>query len=167
MNARMQSALSFIPADHRDTWVSMAMAIKSECGESGFDIWNDWSQTADNYHAASARSVWKSCKGAGVTVGSLFHEARAHGWRDDEKHEKPSQELLQARQRASAERLTHEGVEREKAQQPAKLGGFFTRPNQSSTLICIQKAGRMQQVPCGGRMTVRTCYAFRCAWVMH
>lgn len=138
MNARMQSALAFIPADHRDTWVSMAMAVKSEMGDAGFDIWDDWSQTAANYNQAAARSVWKSCKGAGVTLGSLFHEARAHGWRDDDKHEKPSQELLQARQLASAERLTHEGVEREKAQQAAasKAGWILhqTKPEQHAYL---------------------------------
>ena len=76
MNARIASALAFIPADHRETWVAMAMAVKSEIGDAGFELWNEWSQTASNYNAQAARSVWRSCRGSGVTVGTLFHEAK-------------------------------------------------------------------------------------------
>lgn len=119
MTARIESALAYIPADHRETWVAMAMAVKSELGDAGFDLWNGWSQTARNYNEQAARSVWKSCKGAGVTIGSVFYEARANGWKDNDKHAKPSPEQLQARQRAIAERMTQEGIEREKAAQAA------------------------------------------------
>ena len=126
MTARAQAALAFVPADGREVWVSMAMAVKSEFGEAGFDIWNEWSQTADNYNAQAARSVWKSCKGSGVTMGTLFHEAKSNGWRDDEKHAKPTVAQLQAIRQASAERLTHEGIEREKVQQQAaKKAGWI------------------------------------------
>ena len=120
MTARIQAALAFIPADHRETWVQMGMAVKSELGDAGFDIWDDWSQTAGNYNAASARAVWRSCKGAGgVTAGTLFHEARTNGWKDDNKQSRPSPELLQTRQYEIGERLTREGIERKKAQQNA------------------------------------------------
>jgi len=123
---RMQSALAYIPADERELWVAMAMAVKSEHGEAGFAIWDEWSQTASNYNAAAARSVWKSCKGTGVTAGSLFHEARSMGWVDNDKHAKPSPEQLQARQRAAQARQTQEGMEREKAQQQAaKKAGWI------------------------------------------
>ena len=90
MNARIASALSFIPADHRETWVAMAMAVKSEMGDAGFDLWDQWSQTADNYNAQAARSVWRSCRGSGVTLGTLFHEAKCNGWVDNDRHEKPT-----------------------------------------------------------------------------
>ncbi len=85
MTARIESALSFIPADDRETWVAMAMAIKSEAGDAGFEIWDEWSRTASNYNAGAAQAVWRSCRGRGVTVGTLFHEAKAQGWRDDDK----------------------------------------------------------------------------------
>ena len=126
MTARIQSALAHIPADHRETWVTMAMGIKSELGEDGFALWDDWSQQAKSYSASAARSVWKSCRGAGVGIGSVFHEARANGWRDDDKHAKPSRELLEARQRENAARLTADGLAREKAQQSsAKKAGWI------------------------------------------
>ena len=118
-DARIQSALSYIPADDRETWVAMAMAVKSEIGDAGFDLWDSWSRTASNYNAAAARSVWRSCRGAGVTVGTLFHEAKRMGWRDDEKHARPSQAALEARRREALERQTIEGQERERVAQEA------------------------------------------------
>ena len=126
MNARIASALSFIPADHRETWVAMAMAVKSEMGDAGFDLWDQWSQTADNYNAQAARSVWRSCRGSGVTVGTLFHEAKGNGWVDNDRHEKPTAAQLQARKREQAERLTQEGMERERlAQAAARKAGWI------------------------------------------
>ena len=62
------------------------MAVKVELGEAGFSIWDAWSQGADSYRAKDAAAVWKSCKANGaVSGGSLFHEAKQHGWIDDEK----------------------------------------------------------------------------------
>lgn len=126
MTARIESALAHIPADHRETWLMAAMGIKAELGEDGFSLWDDWSQSASNYSASAARSVWKSCRGSGVSIGSVFHEARANGWRDDAKHARPSRELLEARQRDNAARLTADGIAREKAQQQAaKKAGWI------------------------------------------
>lgn len=126
MPARIESALAFIPSDDREVWVAMAMAIKAELGDGGFDIWDEWSQGADNYNAQAARSVWKSCRGSGVTVGTLFHEAKMNGWRDDDKHAKPSYAQLEAMRLAAAERLTQEGMAREQAQQAAaKKAGWI------------------------------------------
>lgn len=78
------AALSFIPAHERDTWVRMAMAVKAEFFEDGFEIWDAWSQTADSYDARAAKSVWRSVGAAGkVGIGTLYHEAKSRGWRDD------------------------------------------------------------------------------------
>lgn len=85
---RIGDALRHIDAHDRDTWVRMAMAVKSELGEAGFALWDAWSQSASNYDARAAKDVWRSIKpDGGVSIGSLFHEARAHGWRDDPPHQ--------------------------------------------------------------------------------
>ena len=126
MMARIESALAFIQATDRGVWLNMAMAIKTELGEAGFALWDDWSQGASNYNAHAARAVWKSCKGSGVTVGTLFHEAKVNGWRDDDKHAKPSYAQKEAIRQAAAERLTQEGIAREQAQQAAaKKAGWI------------------------------------------
>lgn len=119
MTARIESALSFVPAEDRDVWVAMAMAVKFELGDAGFELWDAWSRTADNYNARAARAVWRSCRGRGVTSGTLFHTAKAHGWVDREKPDMASPALLEARRREHAERETREGIERAREQDAA------------------------------------------------
>lgn len=106
---RIENALQFIPAHERDLWVAMAMAVKSELGDKGFSIWDDWSQTANNYNALAARSVWKSCKGSGITIASLFHEAKYNGWRDDQAYQAPTAEQIAIKQQAAEFRASQEG----------------------------------------------------------
>lgn len=81
------SALQVIAPDERSTWVRVAMALKSEFGESAFDAWNSWSQGASSYSRKSALAVWRSIGIAGrIKIGSLYREAAANGWRYSEDH---------------------------------------------------------------------------------
>lgn len=94
----VREALSHVPSDDRDTWVMMGMAVKSELGDSGFDLWNEWSQQAESYAYKSARDVWKSIKAGGkVTVATLYHFARLNGWHGDESIRQRSAEEQRAR----------------------------------------------------------------------
>ena len=116
---RARSALTFIPPDDRDLWIRIGMALKSELGDPGFDLWDAWSRQADSYNERDARDVWRSCKAnGGVTAGTLFHEAKARGWRDDGTHRKPTPEELEARRAEAAERIEKE-QEKERAQHEA------------------------------------------------
>jgi putative DNA primase/helicase len=102
---KASNALSFIPPHEREVWVRMAMAIKSEFGEDGFDAWDAWSQGADSYNEKSARTTWRSISAAGkVSIGTLYHEATANGWRDNGEHRGPPtpQELVERRRRQAA-----------------------------------------------------------------
>ncbi len=77
----IKQALSFIPAEDRDMWVRMASAIKSELGDDGYELWDDWSQSAYNYNERDARDVWQSInRDGGISIGSLIFEAKNHGW---------------------------------------------------------------------------------------
>lgn len=108
----IREALHFIPAHDRELWLRIGMAIKSELSDGGFELWDEWSRTADNYNAKNARTVWKSIKANGkVTAGTLFHEAKAHGWRDDGTYRKPTPEELEAQRRIAAERAAKEEAE--------------------------------------------------------
>jgi putative DNA primase/helicase len=84
----------------------MGMAIKSELNEDGFNLWESWSQQADSFNDKDTRSTWKSIRvgGGGVTIGTLFHEAQANGWRDDGSYQKQTSEELAERRRIAAER---------------------------------------------------------------
>ena len=74
-------ALGFIPPDDRVIWVWMAMAIKSELDEMGFPIWLEWSRPSESFNERDAIAVWKSVEpNGGITIATLFHEAKKHGW---------------------------------------------------------------------------------------
>ena len=115
---RAQSALQFISPVERDVWVSMGMALQSEFGDAARDIWMEWSRGADSFNELSARSVWKSFKGAGVTIGSLYHEAKVNGWRD-EGFQKPTADQIEQQRQAAAERQSKEGQQRIRLAQAA------------------------------------------------
>ena len=81
MTDTLRAALYSIPAQDRDTWVRMGMAIKSEIGDAGFHLWDTWSRQAPSYKPADAKAVWRSISpNGGVTIGTLYHEAKANGW---------------------------------------------------------------------------------------
>ena len=125
---RVRNALHFIPASDRDVWLRMGMAVKSEFGEPGFNLWEEWSQQDESFDARSARDVWKSIAPAGkVTAGSLFHEAKAHGWREDGTFQKPTSEDLAARHQGAAKRAAAETarVAREHAEAAAKAAAIW------------------------------------------
>jgi putative DNA primase/helicase len=109
---RIREALKFIDASDRETWLRMGMAIKSEHGDAGFDLWEAWSLQAESFNTKDARNVWKSIRARGkVTLGTLFYEAKANGWRDDGMHQRPTPEELAERQRSAAERAAKEEAE--------------------------------------------------------
>lgn len=122
---RIREAVSFVPPDDRETWLKMGMAIKSEIGDSGFDVWDAWSQQADSYNTRDARDVWKSIRANGrVTAGTLFHEAKVNGWRDDGIQHKPTAEELAERKRIAEERTRQEeaDIAREREETAKKAG---------------------------------------------
>ncbi len=109
---QIQAALSCIPAHDHDTWVKMGMAIKSELGEAGYPIWNDWSQSADNYRERDAQTRWRSFKPDGkVTAGTLFHEAKQRGYKPNGTYHKPTPAELDHQKRERAERAAKAAAE--------------------------------------------------------
>ena len=82
--ARIESALRYIDATDRDTWVTVGMAINFIFPtQTGFEVWDRWSRTAENYQARAAAYTWKSFKpNGGITIATLFDMARHNGWSD-------------------------------------------------------------------------------------
>lgn len=106
---RIREALQFIPVGGHDERVRVAFMLKSELGESGRDLWDEW---RDGRGDDEATSVWKSADETGpLKIGSLFREAKANGWRDAGGRQNPTPE-----QRAERERIAAEQAAKEEAQ---------------------------------------------------
>ncbi len=142
---RIQDALQFIDASDRESWLRMGMAIKSELGEGGFQLWETWSQQADSFNPKDARDVWKSIRAGGkVTIGTLIYEARASGWRDDQAFQKPTQKELEERQRMASERAANEAavIARDRAdaaKKAAAIIGAATEAEADNPYLSLKK----------------------------
>ena len=111
----IQNALSYIDARDRDTWFEVGAALKDELGEDGYTLWDNWSQSAENYKSQDAKSVWKSIKPGHIHIASMFHYAKAGGYKPTKPYVPPtaaeqarraaeSQAIRQAEEKARAEK---------------------------------------------------------------
>jgi putative DNA primase/helicase len=107
----IRSALAHIPANlPRDEWAGVGMAIKSEYPDgTGFALFDAWSASdLDRYNKKSVVSTWRSIKaGGGVTVATLLHLAKEHGFtlpKNGQAPAAPTAAELAERERQRAER---------------------------------------------------------------
>lgn len=59
MSDTIRNALSYVPSHDRAIWLNMGMALKSEIGEAGFDLFDEWSSQDSSYNQKAAKAVWK------------------------------------------------------------------------------------------------------------
>lgn len=116
-------ALSYIDAGcDRETWVRMAMAVKSELGDGGFTAWNDWSRQSDKYNSKDARDTWKSVKRhGGIGIGTLIGEAQQLGFslNDNERTPISAEEIQARKQRREEEERKEQQLRAERLAQAA------------------------------------------------
>lgn len=119
---KIQSALSYISPEDRNTWWRVGMAIKAELGDAGHWVWDDWSQRAENYNERSASAVWRSFKAGGkVQIGTVFYLAKEKGWTWDKPERKLSAEEVEAIRTTSRKRAEEEAAKKLAEQEQAAL----------------------------------------------
>lgn len=117
----IRSALSYIDSHDRDTWWQVGAAVKDELGENGYDLWDEWSQRADNYDNRAAKSTWKSLKPGSFSIGTVWKLARQNGWQPAKPYTLPSVEE-QARRKAESE-ARRQAAEQERQQTQQRVKG--------------------------------------------
>jgi hypothetical protein len=98
--ARLRSALAFIPPAERDVRVHVGMALHwTGWGERAFRIWDDWLRTdPDKYNEHNEYRNWTSFDrpydGELIKTATIFRMARDRGWSDSastDSHREPTQ----------------------------------------------------------------------------
>ncbi|WP_017295856.1 DUF3987 domain-containing protein [Geminocystis herdmanii] len=74
----IETALSYIPSDDYETWVTIGMALYNHGLD--FDIWDKWSSTSAKYDGKGLEKKWDSFKGYKVGIGTLFYLAKNNGF---------------------------------------------------------------------------------------
>lgn len=87
---RIKSALASTPANDRDLWIRVGLALRQDLGaETGYPIWLEWSKMSIKFDEDDAEATWNSFKdsapGAAVTLGTVFFLAKDNGWIDDRR----------------------------------------------------------------------------------
>jgi hypothetical protein len=80
---RAAAALKHIPADDRQVWLEVGMALHGEFGDAGRQPWEDWSQQSQKFNPADQEKTWRSFKrqdGAIKKLGSLIALAKRYGY---------------------------------------------------------------------------------------
>ena len=69
-----------------ETWIMVGQCL-TPLGSDGLALWEDWSQNCpEKFTEGSCGRKWRSfVSDGGRTLGSLFHEAKAHGWSGPKK----------------------------------------------------------------------------------
>ena len=110
----IRAALAHIPASlAREEWARVGMAIKSEFpDDTGRDLFEAWSATADAHDASATRSTWRSIKaGGGVGIGTLLRIAKEHGFTLPKGTEAPAAPSAAELARQQAERAQQRQAE--------------------------------------------------------
>jgi Virulence-associated protein E/Primase C terminal 2 (PriCT-2) len=74
--------LEVLDPSEYETWLKVGMALKTEYGDAGFNIWDQWSQLADNY-SSDTPYKWDTFTEEtkdGVTMGSVLYMAKEKGY---------------------------------------------------------------------------------------
>jgi len=80
-DARLRDALDATPADDYWVWLFNGMALKDRYGAQGRMIWDEWSSSSQKFSHEAQATKWRSFRGAGVTIGTLYHNAKEAGWK--------------------------------------------------------------------------------------
>lgn len=80
---RLKAALRAIDAEPRENWLAVGMALHSTGWRIAFDLWDDWAKTmrgSGRFKPGACRVTWDAFKpGRGISLGSVFHLAKAGG----------------------------------------------------------------------------------------
>jgi hypothetical protein len=76
----LRSALTYISAESRGTWVDAGFALRGGLPEEhGFDLWEEWSRTAASF-SEEGLSQWGTFNPMQTSYKSIFVKAEAAGW---------------------------------------------------------------------------------------
>lgn len=116
---QIRRMLTYIDADcSREEWVDVAMGVKYELGDAGEEVWIEWSRgSAAKFNLSDAKSTWKSLKGGGKTIGTVWNMAAPRGWNlsKDEIKQLSPEELQQREENRTAAEAEEKRIRQEAA----------------------------------------------------
>jgi putative DNA primase/helicase len=117
----VRSALEHIPPGDRELWIRIGLALQSEFpGDDGFALFDEWSQRSESYSEHAVRDSWKSFKPGRVTLGTLWHKAKEHGYKGSPPAPEAAAEAQRKKAHLAQQRAAEEAQYRARADQAAR-----------------------------------------------
>lgn len=113
----IRELLTYIPSGDNAHRQRIGSALKSELGEAGRPLWDEWRAGRGD---DEAKDVWRSIKPHrtnGITIKTLFYLAIQNGWKPSNDHKETDFSSLRARaqrEAAESERLQQEQWQQQK-----------------------------------------------------
>lgn len=92
------AALPFIPADERETWLAVGMALHHSNDSRAYELWCQWSSSSDKYDHKDQFRVWRSFKHKGLSgydLATVFYLAQENGWANKKKEILPIPDIAE------------------------------------------------------------------------
>lgn len=82
----IRSALAYINPDEYDVWLMVGQALHSDEHAQGLGVWHEWSQRSAKYDPKELDYKWNKFRPEkGLTLGTLFKQAKMNGWEEPER----------------------------------------------------------------------------------
>jgi hypothetical protein len=85
---RLSSALDHIPADDREVWLKVGMALHGSDHSNTREMWDHWSKSSTKFEPDSQNKTWNSFSAnvKGISIRTIFRLAEEYGWLDTRGH---------------------------------------------------------------------------------
>jgi len=77
--ADIRAALAAMPSDDRHEWVAVGECLV-ELGDTGWELWNEWSAKSEKYNESDAAYRWSGFSGDRAGYAGVFRKAERYGW---------------------------------------------------------------------------------------
>ncbi|MGA0545636.1 AAA family ATPase [Brevundimonas sp. VNH65] len=134
----IRDALQHIPADDRDDWLRIGMALHhaAEGSEEGFEVWSKWSRQSDKFNARDQRRTWDGFRlnrDASITIATVYDMAKAYRAAKAKPIEAPTR--LTFLSPSECEAAPRRGYIVKGMLAPGDIGCIFGQPGAGKSLI--------------------------------
>ena len=83
------------PDVHYADWVRMAYAVAGATGGTGYSLFHAWSAQSFKHDDGETEALWSRVSPTKIGAGTIFHEAKLHGWIDPRQKKREKEKTAQ------------------------------------------------------------------------
>jgi len=139
----LRDALKSIPADDRDTWVKMGLALKT-IGEPGRELWEEWAKTSTKWKPGD-ENEWDTFTPTQTGHKAIFAEAKRRGWKNPASNKSGAKSIAELMRKFTVDEIDVKEIQEAKFIVPdliveGHVMALVAAPNAGKTALLIHLA---------------------------